>query len=90
MHSKKRRLSVFCACLMTMSCSSSVTPGSGPPPQPPMAYPAEMMVLCPPPEGAEDSSMDASAVALKKLYDLYGLCAGRHADLIQYLQGKQQ
>jgi hypothetical protein len=33
--------------------------------------------------------MDASAVALKKLYDLYGICAGRHTNLIQYIQNQQ-
>lgn len=30
--------------------------------------------------------MDACAVALKELYDQYGLCAGRHVGLVNYLQ----
>ncbi|WP_424977390.1 hypothetical protein [Enterobacter ludwigii] len=54
-----------------------------------MVFPAEMTVKCPPPEEADDNSMDASAVALKKLYDLYGICAGRHTNLIQYIQNLQ-
>ncbi|SXD56292.1 Uncharacterised protein [Klebsiella quasipneumoniae] len=89
MHSKKRRLSVLCACLMTMLCGCSGKPGNAPQLQQQMVFPAEMTVKCPPPEEADDNSMDASAVALKKLYDLYGICAGRHADLIQYLQNLQ-
>lgn len=43
----------------------------------------------PAPGEADDNSMDASAVALKRLYDLYGICAGRHTDLIQYIQNLQ-
>lgn len=30
--------------------------------------------------------MDACAVTLKELYDQYGLCAGRHVGLVNYLQ----
>lgn len=30
--------------------------------------------------------MDALALALKQLYDLYGLCAGRHTETIDYLR----
>lgn len=33
--------------------------------------------------------MDANAIALKQLYDQYGLCAGRHVDLVNYLEGGQ-
>jgi hypothetical protein len=30
--------------------------------------------------------VDAMPVALKEMYDLYGLCAGRMVDLLDYLQ----
>lgn len=36
-----------------------------------------------------DNSADAGAVALKEMYDLYGLCAGRLVDLVKYLQEKR-
>jgi len=29
-------------------------------------------------------------IALKDMYDLYGLCAGRVADFLDYLDGGQQ
>ncbi|MFT4190855.1 MAG: hypothetical protein QM617_04930 [Comamonas sp.] len=29
--------------------------------------------------------MDAIALALKEMYDLYGLCAGRHFELVDWL-----
>lgn len=89
MHSVKRLLSALSACLMMTSCGNSAKPDSVPQPQQPMVFPAEMTVKCPPPEAADDNSMDASAVALKKLYDLYGICAGRHTGLIQYIQNQQ-
>lgn len=89
MHSKKRHLSVLSACLMMVLCSCSGKRENALQPQPQMVFPAEMTVKCPPPEEAEDNSMDASAVALKRLYDLYGICAGRHTDLIQYIQNLQ-
>lgn len=40
-----------------------------------------------PPSGRE---VDPVLVALKELYDLYGICAGRMVDLLNYLDGGQQ
>jgi len=40
-----------------------------------------------PPSGRE---VDPVLVALKDLYDLYGICAGRMVDLLDYLDGGQQ
>jgi len=31
--------------------------------------------------------VDGVAVALKEMYDLYGMCAGRMVDLLDHLQG---
>jgi hypothetical protein len=33
-----------------------------------------------------DDSPDATAIALKQLYDQYGLCAGLHWDTVRHLQ----
>lgn len=73
------------ACLTMASCSSS----------PPLVIeqqrplPAALAVQCPAPIELMDNSADAGAVALKEMYDLYGLCAGRLVDLVKYLQEKR-
>ena len=41
---------------------------------------------CDPPPKPENNSCDAGQIALKDMYDLYGLCAGRLVDLVNYLQ----
>lgn len=46
---------------------------------------------CPAPAPAPGGpEVDAVAVALKDMYDLYGICAGRMVDLLDYLDGGQQ
>lgn len=44
---------------------------------------------CPPPVEPMNNSADAAAVALKELYDQYGICAGRLVDLVNYLEQEQ-
>jgi len=34
--------------------------------------------------------VDAVAISLKQMYDLYGLCAGRLVDLLDYLEGARR
>ncbi len=75
-------LSVLVVCSMTASCASSTPPASAPP----KPLPAASAAQCPPPVDAADSSADAVAVALKDMYDLYGLCAGRHVELVNYIE----
>lgn len=75
--------SVLAACLTLVSCSNSKPPTL----VPPKPLPAEYAAQCPPPVELENNSMDACAVTLKQLYDQYGLCAGRHVDLVNYLEG---
>lgn len=53
-----------------------------------MQLPAELAVRCPPPVKQQDSSMDAAGLALKGMYDLYAVCAGRLVDLIDWTTGK--
>lgn len=55
---------------------------------PPRPLPAEYAAQCPPPVEPADNSADAGAVALKELYDQYGLCAGRLVDLVNYLESQ--
>lgn len=78
---------VLAACFLLTACGSSprATPAL------PKPLPAEYAVRCPtpvpPPAGRE---VDPVAVTLKELYDLYGICAGRLVDLLDYLDGGQQ
>ena len=71
------------ACLMTASCASSAPPASALPPP----LPAEYAQRCPPPAPLPPTGeVDAVAIALKDLFDLYGQCAGRMADLLDHLE----
>ena len=75
------------ACFLLTACASSPKPG--PALQKPL--PAEYAVRCPAPAPAPSGrEVDPVAVALKDLYDLYGICAGRMVDLLDYLDGGQQ
>lgn len=53
---------------------------------PPRPLPAAYAVPCPAPIEPMNASADAIALALKDMYDLYGLCAGRLLELVNYLQ----
>lgn len=55
----------------------------------PRPLPAVLAVPCPPPIEVMNSHADSIAVGLKEMYDLYGLCAGRLVDLVQYLEQEQ-
>lgn len=75
------------ACFLLTSCASSARPVNALP----RPLPAEYTTRCPAPAPAPSGpEVDAVAVALKDLYDLYGICAGRMADLLDYLDGGQQ
>lgn len=85
MRSHLLRLCALAVCLTLASCSNSTTRVI----EPPRPLPAEYAVQCPPPVEQANNSADAAAVALKELYDQYGLCAGRLVDLVNYLQEKR-
>ena len=75
------------ACFLLTSCASSPPPMSALP----RPLPAEYTTRCPAPAPAPSSrEVDPVAVALKDMYDLYGICAGRMVDLLDYLDGGQQ
>ena len=82
MHSLKRLISALIVALMMTSCSSSPSRDSAQQ----QVLPAEYSVPCqtdlPAPA---DNSADATALTLKTMYDLYGTCAGRFIDLINWI-----
>lgn len=82
MSSKRQPPLVLIACLMLCSCSTL------PPPVivPHRPLPAALMIPCPPPVAMTAASADAALLALRDMYDLYGLCGGRLLELQQYLE----
>lgn len=82
MRSPKLRLIVLFAALLLASCSSSKMLAN----VPPKPLPAALAQPCPLPVATADNSADAAMVALKQLYDQYGLCAGLHWDTVQHYQ----
>lgn len=75
------------ASFLLASCAASPMPATAPP----RPLPAELAVRCPPPPMAPPLSgeVDPVAVALKDMYDLYGLCAGRFVGLLNWIDGEQ-
>lgn len=76
------------ACFLLASCAASPKPGIGL--QRPL--PAELAVRCPTPPPAPPASgeVDPVALELKGMYDLYGTCAGRMVDLLNWMDGPTQ
>ena len=77
MHLLKLPLLALVAASMLASCSNLPPPVSAPQKPLPLDYAAP----CPATAAPTDDSADAVLVALKKMYDLYGTCAGRLIDL---------
>lgn len=75
------------ACFLLTACASSPTPNVALP----KPLPAEYAVRCPaPPPAPTGREVDPVAATLKELYDLYGLCAGRLVDLLDWFDEGQQ
>src|SRR5437016_6099102 len=73
-------------CLVTASCASSAPPVSALP----RPLPAEYRARCPaPPPAPAGPEVDPVAASLKDMYDLYGICAGRMVDLLDWMDGGQ-
>ena len=82
MPSPLRPLIALTACFLLASCAASTKPA----PAPPQPLPAEYAVRCPPPPPSPRGlQVDPVALELKSMYDLYGLCAGRMTDLLNWL-----
>lgn len=75
-------LSALIACFLLASCGALRPPVTGLQKQPP----AEYAVRCPaPPPAPRGLQVDPVALELKSMYDLYGICAGRMTDLLNWL-----
>jgi hypothetical protein len=74
------------ACFLTASCASSPQPATAPP----KPLPSEYAVRCPALPPLPGEKADNVIAALKDLYDLYGICAGRLVDLLDWIDGGQQ
>jgi hypothetical protein len=74
------------ACFLMASCASSPRPASAPP----KPLPSEYAVRCPAPLALPVNQGDDVMLALKEMYDLYGICAGRFVDFLDWIDGGQQ
>lgn len=82
MPSTPRLLIALAALSMTAACSTSPPR----PPELPKPLPAEYAVPCPVKVPLpQDRTPDELTLTLKAMYDLYGECAGRMYDLIDWL-----
>lgn len=81
-YSKLKLFAVLCATLMMTACASSSKPVTALP----MQLPPEYAVRCPAPPLPSDASSDAVMIVLKEMYDLYGVCAGRLVDVVDWIQ----
>lgn len=85
MRSLPLRIAALIACSLMASCAAS------PPPviALPRPLPAEYALRCPPPPPVpRGTQVDPIALELKTMYDLYALCAGRMADLLDWLDAE--
>lgn len=87
MRSRPLLTAALAACFLLASCGTSPKPGNGL--QKPL--PAEYTARCPspPPAPPESGEVDPVARELKAMYDLYGLCAGRYLDLLNWIDGER-
>ena len=87
MNSLQRLTAVLAVSFLLASCAASPKPATGLPPP----LPAELAVRCPPPVAAPPltGEVDPVALALKNMFDLYGLCAGRVVDFLDWHDGGQ-
>ena len=87
MHFLRPLTAALAVCFLLTSCAAS----KGLVPALPKPLPAEYRARCPAPPPAPDGpEVDVVAVALKEMYDLYGVCAGRMVDLLDWMDGGQQ
>lgn len=82
MNSAQRLTTALAACFLLASCATSPPPAS----VLPKPLPTELLILCPqpPPPPPQSGEVDPVAKALKEMYDLYAICAGRTAERIQW------
>lgn len=80
------RLVLCSAVSMLTACGSSAPRQTEPMPwRPAVLLPAELAARCQPVVRPIDDSDAAAAVALEAMYGLYGICAGKHVDTVDYI-----
>ncbi len=87
------RLVLFSVVSMLTACGSSAPPQTEPMPwRPAVLLPAELAARCPQVVRPIDNSDAAAAIALEAMYGLYGVCAGKHVDTVDYINkpGKER
>lgn len=86
MRSLRLKAAALAACFLMTSCAASAPRAI----ELQRPLPAELAQRCPKPAAPPTrGEVDAVATTLKELYDLYGICAGRLADLLDWLDGGQ-
>ena len=87
MRSRPLLTAALAACFLLASCATSPKPAT----ELQRPLPAEYLARCPPPPPAppESGEVDPVAQALKAMYDVYGLCAGRYLGLLNWLDGER-
>lgn len=79
-------LALCSAVSMLTACGSSAPRQIEPMPwRPAVLLPAELAARCQPVVRPIDDSDAAAAVALEAMYGLYGTCAGKHVDTVDYI-----
>nr|DAN19455.1 MAG TPA: TRAF PROTEIN, TRAO PROTEIN, TRAN ADHESION, BACTERIAL SECRETION.5A [Caudoviricetes sp.] len=79
---RKTGIAVAIAAILLTACTNSPKPA----PVQPKPLPPALAVPCQSLPPLPQNHSDAVLVALKQMYDLYGICAGLHVDLINYVQ----
>lgn len=87
MRSRPLLTAALAACFLLASCATSLKPAT----ELQKPLPAEYQARCPapPPAPPESGEVDPVANALKAMYDLYGLCAGRTIWLLNWIDGER-
>ena len=87
MRSRRLLIAALAACFLLASCATSLKPAT----ELQKPLPAEYQARCPapPPAPPESGEVDPVANALKAMYDLYGLCAGRTIWLLNWIDGER-
>lgn len=79
-------LVLSCAASMLTACGFSAPRPTAPmPSQPGVSLPAELAARCQPVIRPVDDTDAAAGLALEGMYGLYGACAAKHVDTVDYI-----
>lgn len=83
---RKTPIAVAIAAILLTACGNSPKPAL----EQSKPLPAALTVPCQSLPPLPQNNSDAMVVALKQMYDLYGVCAGLHIELIKAITIKEQ